>query len=268
MPGHGYLSDTHDPRDVSYGSLLGTPPAPPLRSNTLFGCARLIDQEDGEGCVGWSLAGAITTRWNYLRARQGLGPLHQQPSPMWVWWLARKYNGTQAWNVGTRIRDAIKQVASVGLCEESRHVSNPPTELIGGGVERFASPPSVAAFQQAYDQRFPVGYTRVSDSLTARQQEIRHSLDAGIPIVFGTQVTRQFTRLGKHSPVLPPAPGEPTDGHAMQACWYDEHGVYGPGTWGPLWGNDGWFSLSWQYMLWSSTQDLWSVNCELPAVWP
>lgn len=273
MVGLGYHPDRFDSRDVSFGASYAAAP-PPTRSGDLQGYAAVSDQEAGDGCVGWSIAGALWTRWSYLavRAPAQAGPvIVPKPSAMWIWWLARKLEGLQDWNSGCRIRDAIKQVAALGICDEPLHVSNPVTSFVeqehAAPIERFALQPSVAAFQNAADRRSPIAYSRVGPLISQRRHEVSQSLTAGIPVVFGTQVTTAFMRLGPHAPALPPKPGEEIrGGHAMQATHYDERGVYGPGTWGPLWGNRGWFALSWEYVLDPRTQDLWAISSSLPGV--
>lgn len=272
--GLGYKPDHNDPRDFKFGQLLRASAAPPPRSDALKSYAGdLSDQEDAEGCVGWSLSGALLARWNYLLALQNLPPMTVRPSAMWVWWLARKLEGTQGSNVGCYIRSATKQIAAMGVCSEAHWKSNPPTELVDPSHPRFALQPSVDAFQHAADQRFPVGYYRVGDLLVERKAQMQQAMSSGFPIVLGTQITTAFMALGQHAPLQPPTSTDQiAGGHALRCLYYDELGVYGPNTWqdkekGIYWGNDGWFALSWEYVLWQYTQDLWAVDAALPKVW-
>ncbi len=236
-----------------------------------FGALR--DQEDSEGCVGWSFSGAIWTRCNYLADLSNKPQLVVPPSAMFAWWNARKLTGDQNDNTGTYIRNAAKQVGALGICPESSWVSNPPTDVVGG-VPRFALQPDVSAFQHAADQRAPLSYHRIGDLVSQRRAQISQALSGGFPVVLGTQVTTSFLALMQHSPLPVPGPDDPiAGGHALQVLYYDENGVYGPNTWqdvakGIFWGNDGWFALSWDYVNWQYTQDIWAIDCALPANWP
>ncbi len=275
--GLGYRPSIHDPRDAKFGSLMRASTVPPSSSALKSFIGGLTDQEDAEGCVGWSLSGCLWTRWNYLAAMQGKPTPVARPSAMLPWWLARKLNGDQGLNEGTYLRDSIKQTVKLGICPESHWPSNPPTELVpdvlGGTVPRFALQPSVDAFQHAADQRFPLGYSRVGDVLSERRGQFSQALSGGYPVQIGTQVTTAFLSLGPHDPLPPPSStDEIAGGHALQVVCYDERGVYGPNTWqdeakGVFWGNDGWFALSWDYVLWQYTQDCWAIDAALPTNW-
>lgn len=279
--GLGYRPSPHDPRDARFGSLMRAGAVPP-RSDGLRGfIGGLTDQEDAEGCVGWSLSGCLWTRWNYLSAMQGRVEPVVRPSAIFPWWTARQLIGNQNSNDGTYMRDAIKQTVKVGIPPESVWRSNPPSENVDqsgapsdDGVPRFAQQPSVSAFQHAADQRFPLGYSRVGVQTSERRGQFSQALSSFYPIQIGTQVTTAFLNLGPHAPLPPPSStDEIAGGHALQVVCYDELGVYGPNTWqdeaqGILWGNDGWFALSWEYVLWQYTEDCWAIDAALPAAWP
>ena len=279
MRGLGYKPDHRDPRDQRFGSLVRATAAPPHSSSALKSYSGgVTDQEDSEGCVGWSLSGAIWTRWNYMAALQNLTYPVARPSAMLPWWMARQTWGMQNINDGTYIRDAVKCVVKLGICPERYWPSNQPSEYVdqdgdpvdeADGVPRYAMQPSVSAFQHAADQRFALGYYRVGDDISLRKLQVMQALSSGYPVVLGTQLSVGFLELGEHGPQAPPGPGdEIAGGHALQLTHYDELGVYGPNSWGTIWGNAGWFALSWEYVLWQQTQDLWAVDAALPKAWP
>lgn len=261
----GWKKEHADPRDKRLAALLGLPPPPPSSST---GCsayvAKLLDQGGREGCVGWSLAQAIWTRWNMLAALANApGPL-AQPSPLWLWNMARVRTGNADQNDGTFIRDAIKQAIAVGVPPESAFPANDDS------IDYLVKP-SEAAARLAYDQRFPLGYYRIDDDPAKRKIQIQQAISAGYPVVFGTLVTNGFLQLMSHGPIQVPARfDDVAGGHAMAAMAYDQNGVKGPNSWqdvdkGIFWGNDGWFYFSWDYLLWEQTNDLWAIDVGLPA---
>lgn len=276
LHGLGYKPSNHDPRDLSFGALMRAAPVPSRSDGVREFVGELQDQEDAEGCVGWSGAGCLNTRWNYLAAAQNVAPLVDRPSAMLWWWLARQTEGNATQNVGVYLRDAIKQVAKVGICSESHCVSNPPSEIVDG-VPRYARSPTVDAFQHANDQKvgdkFQMGYYRVGQILTERKGQFSQAMAGGFPVQIGTLVSADFLNLGPHDPLpVPDITGQMAGGHALQCTHFDERGVYGPNTWqdkakGILWGNDGWFALSWEYVLWNYTQDCWAFDAALPKGW-
>ena len=257
---NGWKKDNADPRDKRLAALVGLPPPPPPSSDGLRAyVAALLDQRDGEGCVGWSTTQAIWTRWNMLEALAGRPQPVAQPSPLFTWFNARVATGDADQNDGTYIRDAVKQLIKIGIAPESAWPSTDP------GAD-YANKPPQLVYQSAFDQLFPIGYYRISDDPAQRKLQVMQAIAAGYPVVFGTLVTNDFLQLGAHGPLpIPPEGSTFAGGHAMPILAYDQQGVMGPNSWqdkaeGILWGNDGWFYLSWDYLLWSETNDLWAID--------
>lgn len=245
---------------------LGTPP--PERSDGISAYVlALLDQSRREGCVGWSLAQALWTRWSSLAALAGR-PVPVLPSPLFIWNVARMRTGNADQNDGTYIRDAIKQLVTLGVPPDSAFPADDPDA-------DFMKRPDMAVAQQSFDQRFPLGYYRIADDPVNRKLQIKQAIAAGYVVEFGTLVENSFLNLGKHSAIPRPTTLDNiAGGHALPVMAYDENGVIGPNSWqnkdeGLLWGNDGWFYMSWDYMLWDETNDLWAIDPGLPSEsWP
>lgn len=264
--GLGHKPGHYDPRDQLLGQLLGKAGAlaePPARNDGLRAYrAPLLDQQDAEGCVGYSLVSAVTARWNLLSALVGRTVPLEPPSPLWAWWLARRSEGTEAWNVGCYIRDAKRMVAKMGLAPEYAFPSHYPGA-------RFNVRPDQSAVTAAFDQRFPFAYYRIDTGGADKVRGFKQALSSGFPVVFGTVISPGFINDGRGMQQPPRGTDPIAGGHALTALWYDELGVYGPNSWGIEWGESGIFALSWDYIRASYTTDCWAVDCGLPsASWP
>jgi hypothetical protein len=268
--GLGHIPSPFDARDVPLSALLGASVSPPSSDLLRPHVVGLLVQGGTEGCCGWSFVDGLWARWNYLASLEGR-PRLAQPSPLFPWWLARQVDGNQRLNLGTYVRNVYRQVRAFGIAPERDWPSTQAAQLgVPDGVNApgFATQPDQLALTSAYDQRFPLAYYRIPDN--DRQAGFQRALSQGYPVQFGTPVSRAFLALREHEPVKPPDRGVAmAGGHSMTAIWYDERGVYGPNNWDDLWGNAGWFALSWDYVDWIGTSDCWVIDCGLPpASWP
>ena len=247
--GLGYLVDKPDDRDKDISLLLGTsdeePPDHWMENNHLVDG---IEGQTGEACVGFSSSKGVQTRWNIIAGEVGAS----MPSPGFVWFNSRKQHGAELRNSGTYIRLALREMNKIGICPEDKW---PNSKLkLDYGVQ-----PDARAYRAAFDQKTPIGYYRVAGLASHRIRAMKQALWKGHPFVFGTSVDRAFLEAKDHV-VLDIPEGKLIGGHAMLATGYDEIGVYGPNSWTKNWGNSGWFGLTWDYMTWVQTRDIWAID--------
>jgi hypothetical protein len=246
LRGLGYRVDTAAPRagDLSFaaahGHLLGVT-LPDEDDHLVEHVRGILDQGQAEICVGASLA----QNCQVMLSVEGEDPA--LPSASFIWYNARASLGDRDFNVGTFIYAGVDAVQDFGL---------PPDAdwPLARAEWDFAVRPPMLAYEHAYPGRFGVELYRVGKT----KDEVRAAIHGLGPITLGTQVTRAFTEAGPHSsPIGPPADGEEVaGGHAMSLVAYDEWGVRVPNTWGTGVGNDGWFYLSWDYVLSDVTSEI------------
>jgi len=249
--GLGYLPDPEDRRDLKLNDAplaLAADQAPDFFDALVPHVRGLLYQDGSQGCTGFSAAQAFRTRSSYL----GRGAI--LPSALLLWYMGRKTHGEENRNSGTYLRAVLKEAHALGLVPELKW---PSDDAAFDFMKDPARDPRV--LRCAYDAR-GFGYYRCAGLAMYRKAEFKRALASGCPVIFGTDVSFDFTRLKNHDPIPPPIDKDIAGGHAMCAVAYDERGIIGPQTWGPDWGNDGWFHLSWEYVMWGQTRDCWAIS--------
>lgn len=249
----GYLPDPVDKRDRTFASLLRSRPMNNIEETVDLRpfVPEILDQKDIGSCVSHGVLGAI-------RLRHVLDGI-QNPklgSRLITYWGARGFIGMTEWDSGSHIRDAFRFINQVGYMPEDETVN-------GYDIRRFRDAPTPEEQRKMYDQRDKgagqVSYYRVFESGDARKQALQLALSNGVIPVLGTDTTQAF--LDYSSGVLPkPTSGRTTGGHAVYGCGYDAESMFFANSWTRLFGEQGFMRLSWDYVLWSETRDLWCVE--------
>lgn len=248
----GYIQDLPDRRDralektqIVLGAL-----RPPSRYTLMAESFDIHMMQTAESCVGFSLAEALYAAW---RARGIERP--KLASPGFIWWNSRKTHDAERLNSGTYIRMALRQMKAIGFCSNEVW---PSTN--GEDMWHFAEKPSIAAFRGAFDQRLDeLEYYRVTGLGDSRVNSWKLALSRNNPVVFGIPIGRSFLEWDGKGVIDSPDDAAIAGGHAMCALGYDELGPYGPQTWAPSWGRDGWWHLSWNYIR-ERGLDQWAIN--------
>jgi C1A family cysteine protease len=150
------------------------------------------------------------------------------------------------------IRDGIKSVAKQGA----------PHEILWKyDLSKFRTKPSAPAYNDA--KRHPaVLYQRVTQELT----QLRGCLAAGFPFVFGFSVYESFESDAVAASGRTPMP-KPKEkligGHAVLAIGYDhaKERFLVRNSWGPRWGQRGYFTMPYDYLLDSNlSDDFWTIK--------
>ena len=173
--------------------------------------------------------------------------------------LMAYYNGraiekTIRQDAGCEIRDVIKAISKLGVCEE---------KLWPYVVKKFKTKPSVPARAEALSLITKIkAYQRV---LTL--EDLKKSLALGYPVIFGFSVPEYFESEAVATTGLVKYPG-PSDkiigGHAVVAVGYDDTGadkfVWVRNSWGADWGIDGYFKMDQAWFTGSGglVDDMWA----------
>ena len=196
------------------------------------GFAPCYDQGQTSSCVGNSTAAAV----QYIRKQEGHFDWH--PSRLFPYWLARATENDTSEDGGAQIHDAFEGIQRYGC---------PPEVTWPFDPNRVCTKPNDAAWKAAMSFR-ATSHEEVPQTADA----LATALSAKVPVVFGFTVYDSFegdavARTG----LLPmPAPNEAIAGaHAVVAVGMKNNTVIVRNSWGPDWGDHGYFYMPMAYYL-------------------
>jgi C1A family cysteine protease len=207
------------------------------------------NQLNASSCAGNSTADSV----EILNAVEGRPRV--ELSRLFVYNLARSMMdidqdgcGDINYDDGTYIRLAFSVLSKFGICEESDW----PYDL----RRNLYRLPSIIAMRRATGHRIH-SYYRITAKGEERCDEIIKALRARHPVVFGTTIADDFSKLRTEGPVSHPTKNL-NGGHAMVCVGYLRgKGFIIKNSWGRTWGSDGFCIFTPDYMSWSKTRDIW-----------
>lgn len=251
--GLGWIPNELDNRDFDFDKLgLSIPPPHLIEKLSLRDFAGpVFDQGKTASCVSQAIAGAIVIR----EARAGLPA--RVPSRLFVYHNARRYRGATKIDGGTVIRDAFEGLKWYGAPDEQ-------VFPFSTSVLKVNRQPPWEAYNLAFGRRGG-SYYLIRDRGEARLSAIRAALFDGLPVVFGTAVSKSF--LAFHGPevIEEPASSDPkAGGHAMLITGIQA----GPSgrffevrnSWGEAWRAGGYCLFSESYVRSDAVRDLTVVS--------
>jgi C1A family cysteine protease len=232
MHNFGFVPSNPDARDylfrVSRRAIL--PNLVDMRPN----CSPVREQGDTGSCTGFAGTG-LREHWQ-IQSGNGLVPL----SPLFLYYEARRYEGTVSQDSGAQPRNTMKALRSMGCAPE---VDWPYVE------DNFAVAPSMQAVVDALVFRIS-SYHRL-----ATIHDAQAALASNHPVLVGMWVYESFEGVGVDGLIPIPAPGEKfLGGHAVLLVGYKmDTELPGGGyfilknSWGPEWGTEGYGMLPFSY---------------------
>jgi hypothetical protein len=256
--GLGYLEDfTDDGRDHAFADLVGadgdeTPFVPGFADKVVA----IHNQLRINSCVSNAGFGAIQTR------RSALGHIDPHGARLWGYYLAKADIGIEDFDFGSQIRGFFRSVNHFGFLAEKDY-------KYGYDTSKHATPPPPLAYHRAIDQKTrgdQMRYRRIFEKGAARVLRIKQALAKDMPVVFGTDVSRDFVRGILGTVVHPPIDIPLAGGHAMYLVDYDAErdAFLAVSSWGTGFGDGGMVWLSASYLAWEGTRDLWVVEWPAP----
>jgi len=251
----GYRPDPHDPRDFLHSERLGAPLQATRTENLdmLEHILEVLDQGPVGSCVEHGGFGAVRVKHSVsgienpdLGAR---GP---------GYYILRGYLGTELEDSGGYIRDFFRGLNKYGFARDRDYPYDP--EALADAFLRGDAPPDKPPpefFRDAFDQRLPAVYSRITSLGSQRVAELKAAIDARNPIVFGALVGYDF--LDWRGAIETPCPlntGGLAGGHCCYAVGYNTAGLVCVNSWGAHWGDKGKFAISWDDVLRGSVDDL------------
>jgi C1A family cysteine protease len=192
-----------------------------------------------QGNLGSCTANAIAAALQFLQGTEG-EPL-VMPSRLFIYYNERAMEGSVAGDSGAEIRDGIKSVNAQGDCPESEW------PYVDDGKTFAVLPPNKCyadASKELLLQYLSVDNTILVDLLAALAQG---------PVVGGFTVFESFQSDAVAASGVVPMPGPDeaqVGGHAVLWTGYDQTAgiIRGRNSWGPGWGNNGYFTIPMQYL--------------------
>lgn len=248
MSRYGWRPDLPDHRDLTYSAprlVAPLPPAVDLRP----GCPPVYDQGQLGSCTGNAIAGAFEFDLLKQKARDFV------PSRLFVYYNERAMEGSVGVDAGAQIRDGVKSLAKLGVCDEALW---PYSDAIPGPFQRKPTP---ECYADAAKHRV-LTYLRVPRSLPI----FKVCLAAGYPFIFGFTVYEGFESVEVACDGVANLPllGESVlGGHAALCVGYDDASqrVLVRNSWGPGWGQAGYFTMPYAYLLDPGlSDDFWTLR--------
>jgi C1A family cysteine protease len=126
-------------------------------------------------------------------------------------------------------------------------------------ISKFAIAPSIECYETGLKNQ-ALSYWRVPRNL----RSLRMCLAEGFPFVFGFSVYESFGSVGATGKAYLPEKGESLEGgHAVAAIGYDdsENRFLVRNSWGSEWGNAGYFTMPYNYLLNTElSDDFWTLR--------
>jgi C1A family cysteine protease len=243
--GHmGWLPDLPDHRDLFLSSIEKPLKATEIPSTVDLsnGISRVYDQ----GSLGSCVANSCCSLYSYVDLTQGGNNV--DPSRLFVYYQARKYQGWQGMDSGAFIRDGIKALAEFGAA---------PEVLWPYDISKFTFEPPMVAYKKAEDYQATT-YLRVDQNINS----MKSCLAERFPFVIGATLYENFNRVGRSGIVSMPEGGV-IGGHAFLVVGYDDAtGRFKClNSWNVVWGARGYFYIPYGYLTSQSlSADLWTIR--------
>lgn len=179
----------------------------------------------------------VYRRLKYVWFRDWYKVFSKNLSRLFVYYNARAIWGTTDEDSGCCIRDAIKSLASLGVCPEKEWQYN----------NRFNTKPSDSCYQHAL--KHTVSEYRAITSL----DDMKACIASGYPFVFGFLVYSSFDTGDMNKTAIVPLPKPEEEcraAHAVMAVGYDDDKKYFivRNSWGVMWGKRGYFYMPYDYV--------------------
>lgn len=253
---YGWKPDSPDARDHEYVSdvmpVQVIPESVDLRNSFM---PAIWNQLSLGSCTAHGI-GAI---FQYMRRKLGLADF--PPSRLYIYYNERAMEGTTNSDSGAAIRDGIKSINQVGVCNEL---------IWPYDTNKFAWKPSADAYVDGLKHKALI-YRKVFNN---RAESIRNSLANGIPVVFGFTVYDSFERTWPTVTgfkAVMPMPDIKTEsilgGHCVVIVGYlkinGKNYFIIRNSWGTQWGDNGYFYMPEEFVTNQNLcSDFWAVWSE------
>ncbi len=241
---YGLKRQKEDRRDLRLPRLraLAVPRLVDLRSK----CPPIFDQGELGSCT--ANAGVAA------RMMMGTTPML---SRLFLYYQERARSGTVSSDSGAEMRDVCKTLTKFGVCEEKYHPYN---------VSRFKNRPSPQAYRNAQKYKIKSYATFDSDTADDIQQIRQYLFTRNQPVLLGMDIYESIESKTVAKTGRVPMPNTETEqllgGHAILIVGYSDTDrvLIARNSWGPNWGDDGYFYLPYKYVEKKLAYDSWTMS--------
>jgi len=237
----GWLHELPDYRDISYkGIITKLPKSVDLEPN----CSPVENQGSLGSCTANALAGIL--EYNEKKDSTFI-----DLSRLFIYYNERALEGTIDSDSGAMIRDGIKTLAKLGVCDE---------KLWPYIISQFAMKPPAKCYKAALERK--ITSYKTMDTLN----EMKQCLADGFPFAFGFTVYESFMseKVAKTGIMNMPEEGEGVcGGHAVVCVGYDDSKqmVKVRNSWGKDFGIGGYFFMPYEYIGSKGlADDMWKIS--------
>jgi len=211
-----------------------------------------------QGALGSCTANAIGAAFHFDQIKQGVKEF--VPSRLFIYFNERQMENTVDQDSGAYIRDGIKSLNKIGVCNETLWPYDEST---------FKNKPGPDCYKEAAKSRCEE-YARVPQTI----EDIKGCLNEGFPFAFGFTVlssfmTREVATTGIMS--MPKQSDYVMGGHAVCCVGYDDSKkcVIVRNSWGEGWGDKGYFYMPYDYITHPYlADDFWAIRFVSGAALP
>lgn len=202
-----------------------------------------------QGTLGSCTGNAISAHIAILKKKAGREFI---PSRLFIYYNEREMMGSINEDTGAYLRDGIKSIAKQGACPETMWPYD---------QDKFAVRPSDECYTEALNHQ-GLAYKRLNVDLRA----MKTCLAEGFPFVFGFAVYESFegAEVAKTGKLPMPSKDEKQfGGHAVLGVGYDDdlNAVIVRNSWGPGWGDKGYFYMPYEYISNNNLcDDFWTIR--------
>lgn len=242
----GWTPDTPDHRDMMFSlpkKMKKLPSKVDLRTDAL----PVFDQ----GALGSCTANAVSNAFAFDVLKQQEEALYV-PSRLFLYYNTRLLEGNEDRDSGATLRNTVKTVNKVGMCEE---------DVWPYVISKFTNKPADNCYKIASGNK-ALKYERLTRSL----YDFKSCLAAGFPFVGGFAVyesfqSRETAKTGKMK--MPEKNEKFYGGHAVLFVGYDDdmECFIVRNSWGTKWGDKGHFYMPYDYLLDRNlSDDFWVIQ--------
>jgi C1A family cysteine protease len=254
--GLGWKRDLPDPRDLLFSAPLSVLQALPSKYEVTTNFP-IYDQGRIGSCTAQALAAAV----EYGRMKAHQTPAFT-PSRLFIYYNERDIEGDVPVDAGAYLRDGIKALQKLGVCDEELWAyDDTPPPAPGAPFPpnaRGGARPTAACYAAAAQHQI-VSYQRLNQTLS----QLQGCLVSGYPFVFGFTVFNSWYATKPKVVPLPHNGEPPIGGHAVLCVGYDNAtGLFKfRNSWGAAQGDQGYFYMPYAYLLSPNlAADLWTIR--------